>query len=62
MMDGGGMRRKPKKDDSYCKFQNYRVTDLDDDMLCDPASSYNKEKDEDNLSGNFPVNLNKIDK
>ena len=43
-------RVKPKEDDSGWKFQAYRVTNLDYDMLCGPKSSDNEEKEGDNFA------------
>ena len=37
-----GGRVNPKQDDSGCKFQIKRGTNLDYDMLCKPKSTDNK--------------------
>ena len=50
----------PKEDDPEWKFQTYRGTNLDFDMLRDPIRSDNKEKEGDNPSVNRLINL-KID-
>ena len=50
------MRVKPKQDYSDWIFQTYRGTNLDYDMLCDPTSSDNEEKEGDNLSSNHLMN------
>ena len=52
----GGERVKPKQDDSDWKFQTYRSTNLAYDMLCEPKSSDNEEKEGDNISGNRLIN------
>ena len=48
---------KPKQDDSDWKFQTHRGTNLAYDMLCEPISSDNEEKEGDNLSRNRLINL-----
>ena len=60
MVYGGGEGVKPKQDDSDWKFQTCRGTNLAYDMLYEPKSSDNKEKEGDNSSGNRLINL-KID-
>ena len=49
-----------KQDDPEWKFHTYRVNNLFYDMLCDPTSSDNEEKEGDNLSGNCLINLKKL--
>ena len=51
---------KPKQDDSGCKFHTYRGTNLSYDILCEPTSSYNEEKEGDDLSNNCLINQNKL--
>ena len=51
---------KPKQDDSDWIFHNYRGTNFDDEILCEPTSSDNKEKEGDNPSNNRLVNLKKL--
>ena len=43
----------PKKYDSYWKFHTHRGTHLNHDIVCDPTSSDNEEKEGENR----PVNL-----
>ena len=43
MVDGGGCVN-PKQDYSDWKFQTYRGTNFDYNMLCGPTSSDNEEK------------------
>ena len=47
----------PKDDDKECKFQTYRGTNLDYDLLCEPTCLDHKEKEGDNLSGGRLINL-----
>ena len=54
---GLGGRVKLKEDDSEWNFHIYRGTNLAYDMLCDPISSDNEDKEGDNISGNNLVNL-----
>ena len=54
---GWGVRVKPKQDYSDWIFQTYRGTNLDYDMLCEPTSSDNEEKEGDGLSNNCLINL-----
>ena len=58
---------KPKQDDPDWIFQTYRGTNVDYEMLCEPTSSENEEKEGDNISGNslfklivFTTNIEKI--
>ena len=48
---------KPKQDDSDWIFHNDRGTNFDDEILCEPTSSDNKEKEGDILNGNRLINL-----
>ena len=50
----------PKEYDSDWKFQTHRGRNLFYYMSCEPKSSYNEEKEGDNLSGNHLVNLKKL--
>ena len=61
MGGGGGGGIIPKKDDLEYKFQTYRGNILAYDMLCEPISSDNKEKEGDNISGNHLISLKHID-
>ena len=47
----------PKQDNPDWKFQTYRSINLAYDMLYEPTSSDNEEKEGDNLSGNHLINL-----
>ena len=55
-MDGRG-RIIPKQDDPEWKFQTDRGTNLAYDMLYEPISSDNEEKDGYNISGNRLIKL-----
>ena len=46
-----------KQDDPEWKFQTYRGTNLCYEMLCEPTSSDNEEKEEDKLNSYLPINL-----
>ena len=48
---------KLKQDDPDCKFQICWGIHLDYDMLCEPTSSDNEEKEGDGLSNNCLINL-----
>ena len=50
----------PKQDNPDWKFQTYRSINLAYDMLYEPISSDNEEKEGDNLSGNHLINQNKL--
>ena len=56
LLGGWGGYVKPKQDNSVWKFQTYRGNNLDYDLLCEPTSSDNEEKEGDNLSDNCLVN------
>ena len=47
----------PRQDDREYKFNTYRVKNLDYDMLCEPISSDNQEKEGENLSSNCLINI-----
>ena len=57
---GLGGRVKLKEDDSEWNFHIYRGTNLAYDMLCDPISSDNEDKEGDKISSNHLVNQNKL--
>ena len=54
---GGGGCKIQKKDDKDWTFQTYMGTNLAYDMLCEPSSSDNEEKDGDYLSSNRLINM-----
>ena len=53
----GGRDIIPKQDDPEWKLQEYRVTNLSYDMLCEPTISDKEEKQGDNLSSNTIISL-----
>ena len=52
-----GARIMPKQDGPEWKFQTYKGNKLVYDMLCEPISSDNKNKEEDDISSNHLINL-----
>ena len=46
-----------KHNDSYCKFQSYKGTNLGYDMKCESVNSDQEEKEVDVLNGNRIINL-----
>ena len=56
-MIAGGGRIMPKQYDIECIFQSYKGTEFSFEMLLEPPSSDNKEKEVDKISGNRLINL-----
>ena len=53
-------RGRNKHNGNYWKFQKYKGTNLDYDMLCESVNTDQEEKEGDLLKGNRIINLNNL--